>query len=56
MQQRTAATVVTAILSLAVLIILAVPLTWRRVVLVAAVVGGFRAAFYDWRGARLLRP
>ena len=41
-QQRTAATLVTLILSLCVLVLLAVPLTWRRVVLVGAVLAGSR--------------
>ena len=37
-QQRTAATLVTLTLSLCVLVLLAMPLTWRRIVLVGAVV------------------
>jgi cation-transporting ATPase E len=44
-QQRTAATLVTLILSLCVLVLLAVPLTWRRIVLVAAVLAGFVLLF-----------
>jgi predicted neutral ceramidase superfamily lipid hydrolase len=36
MQQRTAATLVTLILSLCVLALLAMPLTWRRIALVVA--------------------
>ena len=44
-QQRTAATLVTLILSLCVLVLLAVPLTWRRIVLVGAVLAGFVLLF-----------
>ena len=44
-QQRTAATLVTLILSLCVLVLLAVPLTWRRIVLVGAVLAGFALLF-----------
>jgi cation-transporting P-type ATPase E len=40
-QQRTAATLVTLILSLSVLVLLAIPLTWRRILLVCAVSGAF---------------
>src|SRR5580700_10810450 len=44
-QQRTAATLVTLILSLCVLVLLAVPLTWRKIVLVGAVLAGFVLLF-----------
>jgi cation-transporting ATPase E len=44
-QQRTAATLVTLILSLCVLVLLATPLTWRRIVLVGAVLAGFVLLF-----------
>ncbi len=44
-QQRTAATLVTLILSLAVLTLLAIPLTWRRVVLIGAALAGFALLF-----------
>lgn len=44
-QQRTAATLVTLALSLYVLLLLAIPLTWRRLVLVAAMVAGFVLLF-----------
>jgi cation-transporting P-type ATPase E len=44
-QQRTAATLVTLMLSLCVLVLLAIPLTWRRLVLVGAMVAGFIALF-----------
>ncbi len=44
-QQRTAATLVTLILSLCVLVLLAAPLTWRRIVLVGAVLAGFALLF-----------
>jgi cation-transporting P-type ATPase E len=44
-QQRTAATLVTLALSLCVLIMLAVPLTWRRIVLVGAMSAGFVLLF-----------
>ena len=45
MQQRTAATLVTLILSLCVLVLLAAPLTWRRIALVGAVLAGFVMLF-----------
>jgi cation-transporting ATPase E len=44
-QQRTAATLVTLALSLCVLVMLAMPLTWRRIVLVGAAIAGFLALF-----------
>jgi hypothetical protein len=44
-QQRTAATLATLTLSLAVLVLLAMPLTWRRVLLVAASAAGFALLF-----------
>ena len=44
-QQRTAATLVTLILSLCVLILLAAPLTWRKILLVGAVLAGFVVLF-----------
>jgi cation-transporting P-type ATPase E len=44
-QQRTAATLVTLALSLCVLMLLAIPLTWRRVLLVGAMIGGFILLF-----------
>jgi cation-transporting ATPase E len=44
-QQRTAATIVTLALSLYVLVLVALPLTWRRVLLVLGVLGGFLALF-----------
>ena len=44
-QQRTAAVLVAFILSLCVLTLLAIPLTWRRIVLVAASVAGFALLF-----------
>ena len=44
-QQRTAATLVTLILSLCVLVLLAIPLTWRRIMLVGAVLAGFVLLF-----------
>jgi cation-transporting ATPase E len=44
-QQRTAATIVTLALSLYVLVLVALPLTWRRVLLIAGVVAGFVALF-----------
>src|SRR5579864_9305011 len=44
-QQRTAATLVALILSLCVLVLLAAPLTWRRLVLVGAVLAGFVLLF-----------
>jgi cation-transporting P-type ATPase E len=44
-QQRTAATLVTLTLSLCVLLLLAIPLTWRRILLIGAVVAGFILLF-----------
>jgi cation-transporting ATPase E len=44
-EQRTAATLVTLILSLCVLALLAVPLTWRRIALLVAALGGFVLLF-----------
>ena len=44
-QQRTAATLVALALSLCVLMLLAMPLTWRRVMLVGAVIAGFVLLF-----------
>jgi cation-transporting ATPase E len=44
-EQRTAATLVTLALSLCVLLLLAMPLTWRRLVLVTAMVAGFVLLF-----------
>ena len=44
-EQRTAATLVTLILSLCVLALLAMPLTWRRIALVAAALAGFALLF-----------
>jgi cation-transporting P-type ATPase E len=44
-QQRTAATIVTLILSLFVLTLLAMPLTWRRALLVGAALAGFALLF-----------
>jgi cation-transporting ATPase E len=44
-QQRTAATLVAILLSLCVLVLQAWPLTWRRIVLVSAVLGGFVLLF-----------
>jgi cation-transporting P-type ATPase E len=44
-QPRTAATLAALILSLCVLVLLAVPLTWRRIVLVGAVLAGFALLF-----------
>jgi cation-transporting P-type ATPase E len=44
-QQRTAATLVTLMLSLGVLVLLAMPLTWRRLLLVGVMVAGFIALF-----------
>jgi cation-transporting ATPase E len=44
-QQRTAATLVALILSLCVLVLLAAPLTWRRIMLVGAVLAGFVLLF-----------
>jgi len=44
-QQRTAATLVTLILSLCVLVLLAIPLTWRKILMVGAVLVGFVLLF-----------
>jgi cation-transporting ATPase E len=44
-EQRTAATMVTLLLSLAVLVLLATPFTWRRLLLVGAAVVGFVLLF-----------
>ena len=44
-QQRTAAVLVAFILSLSVLVLFAIPLTWRRVLLVAAALAGFVLLF-----------
>ena len=44
-QQRTAAALVTLALSLCVLVLLAIPLTWRRALLVATMVAGFALLF-----------
>jgi cation-transporting ATPase E len=44
-QQRTAATLVTLALSLTVLTLLAMPLTWRRILLVGAMISGFVLLF-----------
>jgi cation-transporting ATPase E len=44
-QQRTAATLVALVLSLCVLVLLALPLTWRRVLLVGLVMIGFVLLF-----------
>src|SRR5713101_2170581 len=44
-QQRTAATLVALILSLCVLVLLAAPLTWRRILLVGTVLVGFVLLF-----------
>jgi cation-transporting ATPase E len=44
-QQRTAAVLVAFILSLCVLVLLAIPLTWRRMVLVGAALAGFALLF-----------
>jgi cation-transporting P-type ATPase E len=44
-QQRTAATLVTLILSLCVLALLAMPLTWRRIALLVAALAGFALLF-----------
>ena len=45
MQQRTAAVLVAFILSLCVLMLLAIPLTWRRILLVGAALAGFAMLF-----------
>ena len=44
-QQRTAAVLVAFILSLCVLVLLAIPLTWRRMLLVGAALAGFAMLF-----------
>ena len=44
-QQRTAATIVTLVLSLYVLLLVALPLTWRRVLLIIGILAGFVALF-----------
>jgi cation-transporting ATPase E len=44
-QQRTAAVLVAFILSLCVLVLLAIPLTWRRMLLVGAALAGFAILF-----------
>jgi cation-transporting P-type ATPase E len=44
-EQRTAATLVTLILSLCVLALLAMPLTWRRIALLVAALAGFALLF-----------
>jgi cation-transporting P-type ATPase E len=44
-QQRTAATLVALALSLFVLVLLAMPLTWRRVLLAGAMIAGFVLLF-----------
>ena len=44
-QQRTAAVLVTLTLSLCVLVLLAIPLTWRRMLLVGAALAGFVLLF-----------
>jgi cation-transporting ATPase E len=44
-QQRTAATLVATTVSLCALVLLAMPLTWRRIVLVGAVAAGFVLLF-----------
>jgi magnesium-transporting ATPase (P-type) len=44
-QQRTAATLVALVLSLCVLVLLAIPLTWRRVLLIVAMVAAFVLLF-----------
>jgi cation-transporting ATPase E len=44
-QQRTAATLVTLVLSLGVLTLLALPLTWPRILLVTAMITGFALLF-----------
>ena len=44
-QQRTAGVMVAFVLSLCVLVLLAIPLTWRRVLLVAAALAGFAMLF-----------
>jgi cation-transporting ATPase E len=44
-QQRTSATIVAVMLSLSVLIVLALPLTWRKVLVVGLVIAGFVLLF-----------
>jgi cation-transporting ATPase E len=44
-QQRTGATIVAVMLSLGVLIVLALPLTWRKVLLVSLMIAGFVLLF-----------
>jgi cation-transporting ATPase E len=44
-QQRTAATLVALVLSLCVLVLLAAPLTWRKIILVGAALAGFVLLF-----------
>jgi cation-transporting P-type ATPase E len=44
-QQRTAAALLTLALSLCVLVLLAIPLTWRRVLLVVTMIAGFALLF-----------
>ena len=44
-QQRTAATIVTLTLSLYVVLLVALPLTWRRALMIVALAGGFLALF-----------
>jgi cation-transporting P-type ATPase E len=44
-QQRTAATIVTLALSLFVVVLVALPLTWRRGLMIVALAGGFLALF-----------
>ena len=44
-EQRTAATIVALMISLTVLLLLAMPFTWRKVLLVAAVFAGFALVF-----------
>jgi cation-transporting ATPase E len=44
-QQRTAATLVTLVLSLCVLLLLAIPLTWRRLMLITSMIAGFVLLF-----------
>ena len=44
-QQRTAATLVALALGLCVLVLLAIPLTWRRVLLATAMITGFALLF-----------
>jgi cation-transporting ATPase E len=44
-QQRTAATIVTLALSLSVVVLVALPMTWRRVLLIGGILAGFVALF-----------